>query len=110
MMPIPPSCASPIARRASVTVSMAAETIGMLMRMPREKAAAVLTSRGSTFECAGTSRTSSKVSVFAITFFTMALLVRAAGCCEPARALPFRRTHPVAARRTPPGAACRERP
>ncbi len=88
MTPIPPSCASPIARRASVTVSMAAETMGMLMRMPRENTAAVLTSRGSTRECAGTSRTSSKVNVFAITFFAMFLLVRTAGCREPTTRYP----------------------
>ena len=33
MMPMPPSCAMAIARRASVTVSMAADTSGMLSWM-----------------------------------------------------------------------------
>src|SRR5436305_38463 len=36
-MPMPPSCASAIARRASVTVSIAAETSGRLRRMLRER-------------------------------------------------------------------------
>src|SRR5436190_1378392 len=36
-MPMPPSCARAIARRASVTVSIAAETSGRLRRMWREK-------------------------------------------------------------------------
>ena len=35
MMPMPPSCAMVIASRASVTVSIAADTNGMLSRMPR---------------------------------------------------------------------------
>src|SRR5580698_1079807 len=49
---MPPSCAMVMASRASVTVSMAAETTGKLTR----------TSRGRTSEYAGTSSTSSKVS------------------------------------------------
>ena len=61
-MPMPPSWAIVIARRASVTVSIAAETNGRLRRMPRVSRVERSTSRGSTSEYAGTSRTSSKVS------------------------------------------------
>ena len=46
MMPMPPSCASAIASRASVTVSMAAERIGMLSRISRVSAVLRSTSRG----------------------------------------------------------------
>src|SRR5271167_4794465 len=62
MMPMPPSCAIVIARRASVTVSMAAETTGRLTRISRVSWLASDTSRGKTSEYAGTSNTSSKVS------------------------------------------------
>ena len=62
MMPRPPSCAMVMARRASVTVSMAAEIIGMPRRMRRVSWVDKSTSRGNTLECAGTRRTSSKVS------------------------------------------------
>jgi len=48
MMPIPPSCASAIASAASVTVSMAAETMGMLRPMVRVRRVEVSTSRGTT--------------------------------------------------------------
>ena len=61
-MPIPPSRASAIASRASVTVSIAAETTGMLISIERVSRARVETSFGSTRDSAGTSRTSSKVS------------------------------------------------
>jgi hypothetical protein len=60
--PMPPSWASAIARRASVTVSIAAETSGRLRRMLREREVARLVSRGRTLDRAGTSNTSSKVS------------------------------------------------
>ena len=59
---MPPSWAIVIARRASVTVSIAAETIGKLTRISRVNWLDNETSRGSTSEYAGTSRTSSKVS------------------------------------------------
>ena len=49
-------------RRASVTVSMAADTSGRLRRMLREKRVASEVSRGRTWEKAGTNNTSSKVS------------------------------------------------
>ncbi len=49
-MPMPPSCAIEIARRCSVTVSMAAETIGRFRRMPRVRCVARLTSCGRTWE------------------------------------------------------------
>src|SRR5215213_4585274 len=61
-MPMPPSCAIEIARRASVTVSIAAETSGRFRRMLRERWVARLVSRGNTWENAGTNNTSSKVS------------------------------------------------
>src|SRR5271170_4041766 len=62
MMPMPPSWAMVIARRASVTVSMAADTTGRLTRISRVSWLASETSRGRTSEYAGTSNTSSKVS------------------------------------------------
>ncbi len=66
-MPMPPSCASAIARRDSVTVSMAAESSGMLSWIDRVRRVERLTSRGRTVEWAGTSSTSSKVSAFWMT-------------------------------------------
>src|ERR1700722_13216745 len=62
MMPIPPSWAMVMAKRASVTVSMAAETTGRLTWISRVSLLANDTSRGKTSEYAGTSRTSSNVS------------------------------------------------
>ena len=67
MMPSPPSCAMAIASRASVTVSIAAEISGMLRVIERVRRVARETSRGTTSECAGTSRTSSNVSAFLTT-------------------------------------------
>src|SRR5262245_48934520 len=67
MMPIPPSCARAIARRASVTVSMAADTIGRFSCSFRVRRVLRETSRGRTREGAGRRRTSSKVSAFWIT-------------------------------------------
>ena len=61
-IPIPPSRASAIARRASVTVSIAAETIGISIVIARVSRVAVETSFGRTRDSAGTSRTSSNVS------------------------------------------------
>ena len=48
--PIPPRRAMPIAISASVTVSMAAETIGMLSGIARVKRLATVTLRGCTVE------------------------------------------------------------
>ena len=59
---MPPSCASAMARRASVTVSIAAETSGTLRRMLRVSGLDRSVSRGRICEKAGTSNTSSKVS------------------------------------------------
>src|SRR5216117_1689825 len=59
--PIPPSRAMAIAISASVTVSMAAATSGMLRGMPRVKRERTSTLRGCIVECRGTRRTSSKV-------------------------------------------------
>src|SRR5882724_1110710 len=60
-MPIPPSWASAMARRDSVTVSIAAERIGMFMAMPRLSWVLRSTSLGWTWEKPGTIETSSKV-------------------------------------------------
>jgi len=54
MMPMPPCWAMVMASRASVTVSIAADTIGMLRRRVRVSRVEVSTSRGSTWEWAGT--------------------------------------------------------
>lgn len=64
-MPIPPSWAMAMARRASVTVSMAAETIGSVSRRSRVRRVSRLTSLGRTVEWAGTRETSSYVSASA---------------------------------------------
>ena len=61
MMPMPPSWAMAMARRLSVTVSMAAETKGILSSMSRVRRVRRETSRGRTVEWAGSRRTSSKV-------------------------------------------------
>src|SRR6266487_391171 len=58
---MPPSRARAIASRPSVTVSIAALTIGTLSIILRVKRVCVETSRGRTEEAAGTMRTSSKV-------------------------------------------------
>jgi hypothetical protein len=61
MTPMPPACAMAIARRASVTVSMAEEMIGMLSEMERVSRVLMSTALGMTSEWPGVSRTSSKV-------------------------------------------------
>src|SRR5713101_5400547 len=61
MMPIPPSCARAMARAASVTVSMAELTSGMLRRRLLVSGVDTSVSRGNTSERAGKSRTSSNV-------------------------------------------------
>ena len=60
-MPTPPSCASAIAKRDSVTVSMAALINGMLMRIWGVRYVPTSTWEGSTSDFAGMSNTSSKV-------------------------------------------------
>ena len=60
--PMPPSRASAIAARASVTVSIAADTIGISSSIVRVRRVRVETSPGSTLDSDGTSSTSSKVS------------------------------------------------
>ena len=62
MIPIPPSCARAIARRDSVTVSIAAESSGTLSVIVRVSLDFVSTWLGRTRECAGRRRTSSNVS------------------------------------------------
>ena len=61
-MPMPPSWAMAMAKRASVTVSMAADTRGRFRAMLRVKWVASEVSLGRTWEKAGTNNTSSKVS------------------------------------------------
>src|SRR5919106_221294 len=60
-MPTPPSWARAMARRDSVTVSMAAARIGMFMVMPRQRRVRRSTSFGWTSDRPGTIETSSKV-------------------------------------------------
>src|SRR5579872_3963875 len=62
MTPMPPSRASAIARRASLTVSIAAERMGILSVMSAVSRVLVQTSPGSTLESSGTSKTSSNVN------------------------------------------------
>ncbi|MOA56957.1 hypothetical protein D3C78_1810460 [compost metagenome] len=64
MIPMPPSCDMAMARRDSVTVSMAADTSEMFRLMLRVRRVAREVSRGRTSEYAGTNNTSSKVSAF----------------------------------------------
>ena len=61
MMPRPPCCASAIAMCDSVTVSMAALTMGIFKLMLRVSCVWVLACAGITSERAGSRRTSSKV-------------------------------------------------
>ena len=60
--PIPPACAMAMASGPSVTVSMAAEIIGMFSLMLFVRFVVMSTSEGSTFERLGWRSTSSKVS------------------------------------------------
>jgi hypothetical protein len=62
MIPIPPSWAMAMARGASVTVSMAAEMMGVRSVMLLVSRVEMSTSEGRTSERCGTSSTSSKVS------------------------------------------------
>ena len=62
MTPMPPACAMAMARLASVTVSMAEETIGMLSAIARVSRVRMSTSDGITSDGPGLSSTSSKVN------------------------------------------------
>ena len=66
MTPRPPSCAMAMASPDSVTVSIAALSSGTFSRMFRVSRVETSTWVGSTVECCGTSRTSSKVSAVAM--------------------------------------------
>jgi len=61
MMPMPPSCASAIARAASVTVSIGALISGMLISMPRVSRVRTSASEGTKSLNWGMRRTSSNV-------------------------------------------------
>ena len=62
MTPMPPACAMAMASRASVTVSIAEETIGRLRRMARVRREAMLTPLGMTALWPGRKSTSSNAS------------------------------------------------
>ena len=72
--PIPPSWAMAIAILLSVTVSIAAETIGMFNDMFLENLEFILTSEGNIVEYPGTNRTSSYVKASEIIFFWRGLM------------------------------------
>src|SRR2546427_92665 len=76
MIPTPPSRAIAMASRASVTVSMAALTMGMLIVMRRVNRVRVSVSAGKTEDLAGTNATSSKVSPTGKEGCSMSLLFR----------------------------------
>ena len=61
MTPMPPARASAMASGASVTVSMAADTIGIARSIRGVRRVLVSTSAGRTDDSAGSSSTSSKV-------------------------------------------------
>ena len=61
-MPIPPSWAKAMARGASVTVSIGADSSGIPMRIPLVRRVSVHAASGVMFEAAGTRRRSSKVT------------------------------------------------
>ena len=61
MKPRPPSCANAIAKRASVTVSIDAETIGRFSSIVFVRRVLRLAVCGNTVEWPGTNSTSSKV-------------------------------------------------
>src|SRR5262245_25370434 len=65
MTPRPPCCAIAMASRDSVTVSIAALTSGTFSRICRVRFVLTSTSRGTTWECCGTKRTSSNVRAVA---------------------------------------------
>ncbi len=77
-----PSRASAMASGASVTVSIAAETMGILSLILREKRVSRETSRGNTSEKAGTSSTSSNVSPSGCTLSLINDIMNVDYCCS----------------------------
>src|SRR4029079_9317033 len=75
MMPMPPCCASAIARCDSVTVSMAALTMGMFSSMRLVRRVVVRTSVGRMSDFKGTIRTSSYVYASSKSLVTLKLLL-----------------------------------
>src|SRR3990172_3491323 len=71
MIPMPPTRARAIASGASVTVSIAALTMGMFRRMRRVRRVVVSTCLGRTAERAGIKATSSNVRPSSISLFSM---------------------------------------
>ena len=71
MIPMPPTRARAIASGASVTVSIAALTMGMFRRMRRVRRVVVSTCLGRTAERAGIKATSSNVRPSSISLFNM---------------------------------------
>src|SRR5690606_16597625 len=67
-IPIPPACAIAIAKSASVTVSIAADTSGIFRRIFFVSCVLVSTSRGQISELAGINKTSSYVRPSATNF------------------------------------------
>src|ERR1700710_1379693 len=90
-MPMPPARARAIARRASVTVSMAAEINGIASWIERVRRVSVETSLGRMSESAGTSRTSSNVSPSGPNFSSRAPSGTWAAKGSSIRSLPFDR-------------------
>src|SRR5664279_2686471 len=110
MTPSPPFCAIAIARRDSVTVSIAAERIGMFSPIPDASRVFRSVSAGWTFERAGRRRTSSNVRASGISrSFTMGIHTTdggwplssapsAGGSARPGRSVAFLVLPPGAAR------------
>src|ERR1019366_7716408 len=110
MTPSPPFCAIAIARRDSVTVSLAAERMGMFSPIPGASRVFRSVSAGWTFERAGRRRTSSNVRASGISrSFTMGIHTTdggwplssapsAGGSARPGRSVAFLVLPPGAAR------------
>ena len=89
MTPMPPACAIAMARRPSVTVSIAAETIGRLSRIVRVSRELRSTSPGITAEAPGRNNTSSKARPsFMISFSMVAMISSLARCGNWRRDVP----------------------
>ncbi len=104
--PRPPACAMAIARRASVTVSMAAEMIGMPSRIDRVRRVDVSASPGRTLDAAGRSSTSSKVSAIGAPISSETKISRWA-ICQLLRGGLFRRKRHLVRERIPMRCALR---
>ena len=79
MMPSPPSRAMAMARRLSVTVSIAAEMMGRLSESPSHSVVRRSTSFGKTSDACGMSRTSSNASPSLITLLICCFLQKIDG-------------------------------